>query len=367
MFCSKSLLEDTLNKLAKTTSRVKDGVPYRTINGIFDNKENEIDWWTNGFWGGLLWLAYRETNKQEYLQWANGLENKLDAAMKEFYHIHHDVGFMWQLTSVANYKLTGNELSAKRGLMAASIIASRFNPKGSYIRAWNGVEHNGWAIIDCMMNLSILYWAAGYMKDPHFSNIAQAHAETAMKYFIREDGSAKHICVFNPETGEYIENLSGQGYGANSAWSRGAAWALYGFTISAKYTGRTDFLDTAKRVANFFISHLPVDYVPFSDFKAPAETNIHKDSSAAACAASGLVLLSKQVDTDESACYREAAEKILESLYRNYTDWENDEALLQKGCTAYFSEPENLETSLIYGDYFFLEALVQLCGKDGLF
>lgn len=368
MFDAKKVLELTLEKVDKTASRVKGGVPYRTINGIYDDKENEIDWWTNGFWGGILWLAYRETNKKVYADYANELENKLDRVLNEFYGLHHDVGFMWKLTAVTNYTLTGNEESARRGYKAASVIASRFNPKGSFIKAWNGDDRNGWAIIDCMMNLSILYWAAKYMKDPHFANIAEAHAETAMKYFIRDDGSAKHICVFDPVTGEYLENLGGQGYGVNSAWSRGNAWALYGFALSAMYTGRKDFLDTSKRVANFFISHLPEDYVPFADFKAPKETNIHKDTSAAACAASGLLLLSKLVDKDESEAYATAAEKILESLYNNYTDWEHDEALLQKGCVAYFAEnPDELETSLIYGDYFFLEALLRLNGKDGLF
>jgi len=367
MFDSKAILNKALEKIDKTASRVKDSIPYRPTNGVYDSKDNETDWWTNGFWGGLLWLAYRETENAEYKKWAESLENKLDSAMDEFYHIHHDAGFMWKLSAVADYNITGNENSARRGLKAASVLASRFDPKGSYIRAWNGVEHNGWAIIDCMMNLSILYWASDYLKDPHFANIAQAHAETTMNNFIRSDGSAKHICVFNPQTGEYMENLGGQGYDAQSAWSRGAAWALYGFAVSARGTGRNDFLKTSKRVANFFISHLPADYVPFADFKAPAKSNVHKDASAAACAASGLVLLSRLVPEDESNCYREAAEKIISSLYENYTDWEHDEALIEKCCTAYHDTPENVETPLIYGDYFFVEALVQLCGKDGLF
>lgn len=368
MFDSKVALEKTLEKLAGTASRVQDSIPYRTVSGVYNNCEHDsIDWWTNGFWGGLLWLAYRETQNTDYLKWANSLENKLDQALENFYGIHHDVGFMWKLTSVTNYKLTGNEKSAKRGYMAASMLASRFNPKGSYIIAWPGEEHNGWAIIDCMMNLSILYWASEYMKDPHFSNIAVSHAETAMKHFVREDGSSKHICSFNPVTGEYIENLGGQGYDVNSAWSRGSAWALYGFALSAKYTGRKDFLETSQRVANFFISHLPDDCVPYSDFKAPEKENIHKDTSAAACAASGLIMLSKLVCENESECYRKTAEKIVESLYNNYTDWEHDEALIQKGCVAYHEDPEYVETSLVYGDYFFLEALTQLNGREGLF
>ena len=369
MFDSQTALAKTLQKVKKTASRVQDVIPYETKNGVYDNMDHDIHWWTNGFWGGLLWLAWQQTGDQDLARWAQGTEKKLDAALAEYDRLDHDVGFLWHLTAVADYKATGNEQSARRGYTAAGALASRFNPAGPFIRAWNAPEKTGWAIIDCMMNLPLLYWAADYAKDPRFSNIAQAHAQTVMHTFIRDDGSVKHICSFDPLTGAYIENFGGQGYGVDSSWSRGTAWALYGFTLSAAYTGRKDFLATAQRVANFFISHLPEDQVPFADFIAPADTNIHKDSSAAACAASGLVLLSTLVAPEEADCYRTAAERIVRSLYENYTDWEHDEALIQKGCAAYFSDhaPDQLETSLIYGDYFFLEALIRLCGGHGLF
>lgn len=366
MFDEKTALEKVVAKLEKTSARIGDEIPYKTINGIYNDMTNELDWWTNGFWPGILWLAYDKTKEKDYADLAASVEEKLDKDLYEFYFLHHDVGFMWHISAVANYKLTGNKASAKRGYIAASILASRFNPAGSFIRAWNGEKQVGWSIIDCMMNLAILYWASDYMKDPRFSNIAEAHAETVMKNFIREDGSAKHICEFNPKTGEYIKNYGGQGYDENSAWSRGAAWALYGFAISAKYTGRKDFIDTSKKVANFFISHLPEDKVPFADFKAPADINIHKDSSAAACAASGLLLLSRLVEDNEKEFYFNAGKKIVESLYNNYTDWDGDEALINKGCTAFHSKTDN-EISLIYGDYYFLEALMQLNGYEGLF
>lgn len=373
MFDYKKALERVLGKLERVSARAKDTIPYRTVDGIFDDMEHEIDWWTNGFWPGMLWLVYHKTRKEEYALWARSVEEKLDAALCEFYRIHHDVGFMWHISAVANYRLTGDKAAAKRGCIAASILASRFNPAGSFIRAWNrdeasGEGRTGWVIIDCMMNLAILYWASHFMQDPRFSNIAQAHAETVMKNFIYEDGSSKHICSFDPHTGEYIENFGGQGYDRDSAWSRGAAWALYGFAISAKYTGRKDFLNTAIRIANFFVSHLPEDQVPFSDFKAPAALNIHKDSSAAATAASGLLLLSRLVGEHEKEFFRQSAIRILSSLYENYTDWEGDEALLQKGCTAFHAKETGwMETSLIYGDYYFLEALLQLDGYEELF
>lgn len=369
MFDSHTALENTLRKVKKTASRVRDVIPYETINGVYNSMDDDIHWWTNGFWAGLLWLAWHQTKDADLARWAQGVEKKLDAALREYDKLDHDVGFLWHLSAVADYAATGRKDSALRGYTAAGALASRFNPAGSFIRAWNAPDRTGWAIIDCMMNLPLLYWAADYAKDPRFSNIARAHAETVMKTFIRDDGSVKHICSFDPVTGEYIENFGGQGYGVDSSWSRGTAWALYGFTLSAKYTDRHDFLATAQRVANFFISHLPEDQVPFADFRAPAETNIHKDSSAAACGASGLVLLSTLVSPDEAECYRGAAERIVKSLYENYTDWDHDEALIQKGCTAYFCKGnyDQAETSLVYGDYFFLEALIRLCGGNGLF
>jgi unsaturated chondroitin disaccharide hydrolase len=367
MFNQKEALEKILNKLEKTSRRIRDEIPYRTIDGVYNDYSAEISWWTNGFWPGILWLAYRHTKKKEYADWALGVEEKLDSVQREFYSMDHDAGFMWHLSAVTDFKLTGNESSARRGLIAASFLASRFNPAGSYIRAWNG-DRQGWAIIDCMMNLAILYWAADHTKDLRYSNIAQAFAETVMRHFIREDGSAKHICEFDPATGEYIRNYGGQGYSEESSWSRGTAWALYGFAISAKYTGRKDFLNTAMKIANFFIAHLPEDSIPFSDFKAPAGINTNKDSSAAAIAASGMLLLSKLVSDNEKPAYKNAAEKIVSSLYSNYIDWDGDEAIIQKGCVAFHAKAEEgLQTSLIYGDYFFLEALFQLNGFEELF
>ncbi len=367
MFNQAEALNKVLAKLELTSARIGDEIPYWTRDGKFDDKtETDICWWTNGFWPGILWLAYSQTKQQTYADWAVRVEEKLDNALRNFYGLHHDVGFMWHISAVADYKLTGNQTAAKRGYLAASILASRFNHVGSFIRAWND-DHVGWAIIDCMMNLAILYWASEYTKDPRFSHIAQAHSQTVIKNFIQDDGSAKHICEFNPFTGEYIQNFGGQGYSPESAWSRGAAWALYGFAIGAKYTGRQDFVNTAKRVARYFISHLPEDQVPFADFKAPADINIYKDSSAAAIAAGGLLLLSKLVVPEEQADYRMSAKKIIASLYENYTNWDEDEALIIKGCTAFHARGRELETSLIYGDYFFLEALMQLNGFEGLF
>ena len=364
--------EKAISKVTKSSERIQDVFPYIIANGHkYSDKSDDPGWWTNGFWPGLLWIVYQATKDGKFRTYAEGVEKKLDNVLIDYDRVDHDAGFMWHLSSVTNFRLTGNDRSRRRGLLAASIMASRYNLKGGFIRAWHDIEGQpsraGWAIIDCMMNLPLLYWASEMSEDPRFRFIAQSHADTTMREFIRPDGSVKHIVSFDPETGEMLDWFGGQGYDKNSSWSRGTAWALYGFTLSYQYTGEQSYLDTAKKVANFFTASLPDDYVPFADFKAPEDTNIHKDTSAAACAASGLLLLSSLVSENEKHTYKNAALKILKSLYENYCCWdENYEALLKHGCVAYHFENET-DVSLIYADYFFMEALAQLKGIKSLF
>ena len=362
--------EKAIKKVTLSGNRIKDGIPYKVVDRKYNDLSDDPNWWTNGFWAGLLWLMYKATGDGTFRSYAEGVEKKLDTALMNYDRVDHDAGFLWLLSAVTNLRLTGNEKSRRTGLIAASIMASRYNLKGGFIRAWNdyqGMNRAGWAIIDCMMNLPLLYWASEMSNDPRFKFIAQSHADTTMREFIRPDGSVKHIVCFDPETGEVKDWLGGQGYDRDSSWSRGTAWALYGFTLSHQYTGEQRYLDTAKKVANFFIASLPDDYVPYADFKAPRDLNIHRDTSAGACAASGLLLLSSLVSENERDIYKNAALKILKSLYENYGSWDEDyEALLKHGCVAFHSKDE-ADVSLIYADYFLMEALAQLKGIRPLF
>jgi Glycosyl Hydrolase Family 88. len=368
MFDDRAARERALAKLKRTASRVRDGIPYRTVDGRFDElSAKDISWWTNGFWPGLLWLAYRETREAELAAWAEGAEKRLDRALEAYLGLHHDVGFMWKLSSGSRYAITGAEDARTRALHAANLLAGRFNLAGRYIRAWND-DKVGWAIIDCLMNLPILYWASEETDDPRFRQIAEAHTETVLRHFIYPDGSAKHIVEFDPRSGAYVKNYGGQGYSEDSAWSRGCAWALHGLALGARYTGRPDFFAAAELVARFFLSHLPEDGVPLADFKAPAEAALPKDSSAGACAASGLIILSRLAPEDRKAYYLDGARTVLAGLEASCLAAESDEALLAHGCVAvHEAKPELRDTSLIYGDYFYLEALLGLAGKEGLF
>ncbi|AIQ35130.1 glycosyl hydrolase [Paenibacillus sp. FSL R5-0345] len=323
------------------------------------------NWWTAGFWPGMLWQFYSESGDESLKMIAERCEERLDEVLDGYVKLDHDLGFMWILTSVANYKLTGSEASRIRALKAANYLAARFNLKGHYIRAWNpwsvGEDNSGVAIIDCCMNTSLLFWASETSGDPRYHHIAEAHMDTVLEHFIRPDGSVYHIVKFNPETGEVVEKLGGQGYSPESAWSRGTAWAIYGLALAYHHTSKQSYLDAAKQVAHFFLTRLPDDHVPHWDFRAPGEVGEIRDSSAGSCAASGLLLLADQVDDSESHVYRNGAIRIVESLYRNYGSWDNadEEGLLLHG-TSNYPENRNIDVPLIYGDFFYVEALARI-------
>lgn len=360
--------EQVVEKVGKTSKRIGATFPHVSIDGKYNNER--VGWWTAGFWPGILWLVYRETKDNDLRDIAISIEEKLDEPLYEFTGIHHDVGFMWIPSAIAHYKLLGNEESKRRGLIAASHLAGRFNIKGNFIRAWTDKVYpngQGVAIIDCMMNLPLLYWASEETGDPRFKHIAMAHADTADREFIRKDGSVHHIVRFDPETGERIEALAGQGYAPDSAWSRGVAWAIYGMALSYRYTKEPRYLEAAKRAAHFFLANLPEDQMPYWDFRAPVEEDMAYDSSAAACAASGLLELARWVEPNETRMYEETGTRIIKSLYENYGAWdEEEEALIKKG-TVNRNTNKYVNTPIIYGDYFFVEALAKLRGQKDLF
>ncbi|OAS82578.1 MULTISPECIES: glycoside hydrolase family 88 protein [Metabacillus] len=357
-------------KIDRTSKKIGANFPHASVNGTYQLEEPH--WWTAGFWPGLLWLVYRESKDESIKQLAEQCEDRLDSVITDYYRLDHDMGFMWTLTSVARFKLLGEEDSKRRALLVANLLAGRFNTSGNYIRAWNpwqeGEDNSGWAIIDCLMNLPLLFWATEETGDPRFSAVAKKHGETVLKNFIREDGSVHHIIRFDPVTGERVEALGGQGFAPDSAWSRGASWAVYGLTLLFHHTKEDKYLQAAKNVSHFFIANLPEDYVPHWDFRLPEEVTKYRDSSAGAIASCGLLLLAKHVPATEEKIYKDAGVKILKSLYKNYGDWENPEqdGLILHG-TSHYPEGKNIDVPLIYGDYYFVEGLAILKGDRKLF
>lgn len=364
--------EKVHEKVTRTSSRIGARFPHASVDGTYVLEAPH--WWTAGFWPGLLWLLYRDSESKDdrYKDIAEACEQQLDEVLAGYDRLDHDIGFMWSLTSVARYKLLGEEQSRRRALLAASVLSGRFNIKGNYIRAWNpwseGERNEGWAIIDCMMNLPLLYWASETTGDPRFKHLAMAHADTVLNYFIRTDGSVNHIVIFDPQTGEFESVNGGQGFAPNSAWSRGASWAIYGMALSYRYTGEARYLEAAKRVAHFFLANLPEDSVPHWDFRLPPGVERFRDTSAGACAACGLLEIAGAVPEEESELYQAAGERILRSMFENYGAWDNqaEEGLILHG-TSHYPERRNIDVPLIYGDYFFVEGLARLRGNAATF
>lgn len=346
----------------KVTERNRNRIPYLTVEGRYeDMTEKDIYWWTNGFWGGIMWQMYHATGESLYYTEAVNVEDKLEENLHAYRGMDHDSGFKWLLTAVADYRLTGNAKSRDRALIAANSLAGRFNLAGSFIRAWNDEgdgSRAGWAIIDCMMNLPLLYWAYEEIHDPRFLQIAKAHADMAMKTFVREDGSVNHIVVFDPATGEVLESLGGQGYGEGSSWTRGQAWALYGFVLSYLHTRKAEYLNTAKKAAHYFIANIPESGLIPVDFCQPADCT-WEDGTAAAIAACGLLEIEKCVDESEKAMYHQAAVKLLQALDREAC-WEEKQDYIIKKCTAAYHDKDH-DFPMMYADYYFIEAIWKLC------
>ncbi len=366
-------LEKVREKMQWVSEKNRDKIPYTTgADGSYDDRSDEsrgwgmddgLNWWTNGFWGGIMWLLYQDTGEERYQEIARISERKLEKCFDQYYGLHHDVGFMYLPTAVADYRLTGNEEGRRIGMHAANLLAGRFNPVGKFIRAWNQNGDNdtrGWAIIDCLLNLSLLYWASEESGDPRFRQIAMMHADTVLANFLRPDGSVCHIVEFDPESGRMVKSYGGQGYGDGSSWTRGQGWAVYGFANSYTHTGKKEYLEAARKVADYCIANLPESGILPVDFKQPPEP-AWEDSCAACVIACGLLEVARHVSDSEKEKYENAAVKILRAIAENRADWtENCDAIVQN-CTGAYHSPDHHFT-MVYADYYFIEGLYKLAG-----
>lgn len=362
------LYEKMEKKILAECDRMGDKIPYRTRQGIYreDYGEKDIYWWTNGFWPGMMWQMYHATGKENYKTCARQAEKTLDAALHGFIGLHHDTGFMWLHSAVANYRLTGSAQARVRGLLAANVLAGRYNPAGRYLRAWNpesvaaDEDCTGWIIVDSMMNIPLLYWASTELKDPRFYHIARSHADTVKRTLVRDDGSCGHIACLNPDTGESERILAGQGYSGSSSWSRGQSWILYGFALSYRYTGDVTYLDTAKRTANYFIANISVTgHIPLCDFRQP-EAPAYLDTSAGLCAACGLLELAEHTGEAEARMYRRHAEQMVRAVTERYCDWRPETDSIVSQCKVDYHSSKEEQTDLIYADYFLVEAILRM-------
>lgn len=345
-----------LEKIESNIEPLRDEFPHISKNGVWKTKKNTSGGvWTLGFWPGMLWLAYMATENKKYekqaYKWMRFLEHRKNDK-------DHDVGFAFYPSFVKGYELVGDVYLRDVALSAANSLLSLFHTRSNFIQT--RFKESGIAAIDTMMNLFLLWWAYEETRDKKYYDAAFNHSIATMRNMVRDDGSTVHIVKFNPMNGKIIKKLTLQGYSDTSCWSRGQSWAIYGFTVAYKKAKYNDFLITAKRTADYFISHLPEDYVPYWDFN----TRIYdttKDSSAAAIASSALLDIAK-VEKDKTAAmrYERSAYKILESLTKNYLiKGRNDPGILMHSC---FDKPRGLATDncTIFGDYYYMDALAKL-------
>lgn len=366
-------VDDKMSRVTlRSRDKLADGVDKDGVH-ISRNPRN----WTSGFWGGLNVLLYNYTKNEEYLKTAKRSEELMDEALMDFRGLYHDVGFMWHILSGALFRLTGDDKSKNRNLHMAANLFSRFvryeDVPGGFIRAWNdswqGLAVENFSIIDCLMNLPILYWASDLTGDDRFKRIAMDHADMALLDHLRADGSIVHIVDHDRDSGEVVRTYGGQGYCVGSSWSRGQAWGLYGFTLSYLHTKEERYLNAAKQVANYFIANCCDDWLPRVDFRAPSEPVMY-DSTAGLCAACGMIELAKALPEHEGGMYMHAAVNILKAIEKNFADYNPDrDDLITHGTVLYPIKPGQesvVHISIIYADYFFTEALLKLLGNEFL-
>lgn len=356
-------------KLRRTVpmAAVNHNVPYASRDGKWIESPWNLgnSWWTAGFWPGMMWLLNALSPEDVFHNEALRTTELMTEEFRVYRHLNHDVGFMYLLSCGAKHKLDGDDQAKWDTLHAASLLMGRFNPtstpRAGFIKSWDGREQLGYAIIDCMMNLPLLFRATRETGDPRFASVARIHADTAAKHFVREDGSCRHIVEFDPESGAFVKEHGGQGYCEGSSWSRGQAWALYGFTLLAMNTGEPRDLATAEKIAQYFAANIREDGLTDCDFRQPKDV-YRLDNIAGACACCGFLELAKLTGKAE---YQSAAEKLLDGLIEHCMDFGDKYCGLLTHCTAaYHDDNVGTHTNITYGDYFFVEALCKLKGVD---
>jgi unsaturated chondroitin disaccharide hydrolase len=317
----------------------------------------EIGNWTSSFFTGMALLAWRTTEDEYFLKQTLRLApHYREKVFMHFMDTHHDLGFLYSLYSVALYKLTGEYEHRLVGLRAAELLAQRFNPQGNFIRAWGRMDEiespigdgrmqtDNMAIIDCLMNLPLLYWAGNETGDAKFYDIATRHADMCLKCFIRPDNSTNNIYRFDPESWQPLGDPN------NGYWARGAAWAIYGFALGYDYTRNEKYLEASVRLAKKFIFSLDEEIVPWNDFHEPAHPERVRDASAGSVALCGFQELARHGAADEAII--KAKDALLDRLCdADYVDFQDACCGVQKrgqgGKNGYTS----------WGDYYLMEAL----------
>jgi unsaturated chondroitin disaccharide hydrolase len=321
--------------------------------------------WTAGFFPGTLWYLFEATGDASWRTAA--IRYTAETAPARFDKTQHDLGFMLGGGYGNGFRLTGDPAYRDALLAGATTLITRFNPKVGAIQSWDVRPGGAWAfpvIVDNMMNLELLTWAAKAANEPRYREIAIAHADTTLRQHFRPDSSSYHLVDYDPQTGAVRMKQTVQGFADGSSWARGQAWGLYGYTMMYRETHKPEYLAQARRIADFLMNHprLPPDAIPYWDFDDTAIPNAPRDASAAAITSSALLELATFSDAAAAARYRAFAERQLRSLSSSdylATPGENHGFLL-KHATGHKPAGKEIDVPLNYADYYFLEALLRL-------
>ena len=340
---------------------------HSSVDNIYPACDNTQ--WTCGFWPGEVWLSYERTGDEAFKKTAMTLVASFDHRIRHKIEVdHHDMGFLYSPSCVAAHKLTGAAAARDAAILAADQLISRFQPKGQFIQAWGemGAPENYRYIIDCLLNLPLLYWASEVTGDAKYADIAHRHITTCLANSFRPDGSTYHTFFMNPD-GTPSHGATCQGYRDDSFWARGQAWGVYGSVLSYRYTRNPEYLDTFRRALEFYLTRLPDDLVPYWDMIFTSGSEEPRDSSSAAIVACGLLEAVKWVGAEEGAGYEKLARQMLASLVQHYavTDRKPGGGQLLHGTYSKKSPyntctPEGVDECTSWGDYFYMEALTRL-------
>lgn len=321
--------------------------------------------WTNGFWTGILWLCYEETQDETFRLLADQhVRSFLERIEQQVEVEHHDLGFLYSLSCVSAYKLTGNEDAKRAALLAADKLMSRYQPVGGFIQAWGelGAADNFRLIVDCLLNIPLLFWAYEETGDIAYRKVALTHYETTIQHAIREDASAFHTYYFDPQTGAPVGGKTRQGYSDDSSWARGQSWLIYGIALNHAYQEQHSNIPLYEAITNYFLNRLPEDFVCYWDLIFSDGSLQSKDSSAAAIAVCGMNLMQQFLpETNKhKLVYKYAQHAILRSLIERYTEQKTEgiTALLNEGVYSWHSG-KGVNEGNIWGDYYYLEALIR--------
>lgn len=347
-------LKDQPDRLPKTID--KDG-KLETCNSA---------WWVSGFFPGVLWYLYENTPTDSLKNWATNYTLRVED--QKYTTDNHDVGFMIFCSFGNAYRLTGDSAYKEVIHTASNSLITRFNPTIGCIRSWDYAPWSAkWqypVIIDNMMNLEMLEWAAKAFNDTTYSHIAETHANTTMKNHFRPDYSSYHVVSYDTITGAVEKKNTAQGYSDDSAWARGQGWGLYGYTMMFRENGDSTYLKHAEHIADFILKNpnLPADKIPYWDFNAPDIPNAKRDASAGALICSALIELSGYVPVEKSKEYLAVAEQQIRSLssaeYRANLG-ENGNFIL-KHSVGHMPNGTEVDVPLTYADYYYVEALMRM-------